>query len=751
MSASFDQGTKRISADQHASLSAPPRDRSISVDDFLDQTVYADPESDSDADEDETPVTRAQKRPRSQIRRSNSSFSLESDAEDDQSPAKKPRPDPTPPTAVTTPVSSPLQPKAPSPTPPRPPNSDTPSSRAASVSRSPISRAPVAAPAGSLSLLNVTAFQPPQPSLPLPLNSPKITPAPVSPPLLSGASPRSPNALATPPAPSLTLNPTPPTSTTPDVAFVSAKTAARPPKPTPPQPIVSTPPVPNHTPLTISPSVSAAPKLPSPLTSKPAPTTSNPPSPVTTKPTSPGIKLTSPATKKPTPPAPSVNSPMQNTLVQPVQPSPVHGSSPDHAVQSTRSPQVAPLTHDHLINIWAPKVMDGSDWDRLVFFKHRPQRYDFGDSAYISDFSPFSAVVAEVGGSSPSSVCAVCGGAYNLTPCNGCVCAFHAKCVSPYPVTTAPWFCKGCRSAGVPDNKVPPIPDPPTNLTGAAQPLHRPIVDAQEGNPMDLTLHPGLLKMFRDQYGGHDWLQCSICKRRRLVMKGVLSESVDLPFNCENAFWLPQSDRHCQSQMDPATQRAEKFINEQAALRPVRRKALFEYGFGDGSDDEDTIIKRSPKNVKLSAKPLCTRSNKEDTHVPNGVPASTHTRPSEPIPDPMQISDNNGAENPRIVNTSRTFDEMEVDSIVKEPQTRPPLHLLWTALPNSRVRAIRPMLQNMPLHLSRKVRRLRPKQRLITRNRKTVSVVLLRRRMMYNKSCLGTLQVLNWMKPQRIR
>lgn len=156
-------------------------------------------------------------------------------------------------------------------------------------------------------------------------------------------------------------------------------------------------------------------------------------------------------------------------------------------------------------------------------------------------------------------------------------------------------------------------------------------------------------------------------------MKGVLSESVDIPFKCENAFWLPQSDRHCQSQMDPTTQRIEKFINEQAELRSVRRKALFEHGFGDGSDDEDAIVKRSPSNVKLSSKPQTRRSKKQDIRLPNGVPVSTQKIPSEPTPDPMQISDNNGTnESPRVVNATKAFDEMDVDSVLKEPQPQPP-------------------------------------------------------------------------------
>eukprot|EP00178_Gracilaria_changii_P008864 TRINITY_DN264_c0_g1_i12.p1 TRINITY_DN264_c0_g1~~TRINITY_DN264_c0_g1_i12.p1 ORF type:complete len:865 (+),score=105.71 TRINITY_DN264_c0_g1_i12:5243-7837(+) len=737
MSTTF--GTKQISADQHASLTAPARDRSITVDDFIEQPVHADPESDSDADENEPAVTPAQKRPRSAIRRSNSALSLESEAEEDHNDPPRPKKQRSQ-SRVLNSSSSPITtavraPNAPSLQIPSHPVSNNSRAKAFFSNRSPISPNHNT----SSALLNVSDVAHTPNPLPQPLNSPKITPSPPPPSIASYIFPRSPNAPPLSIDPSVPSQATPPRTTRPLTQSGPSPQAPKSPTPlkersfrnptsiqSPPVAVTS-----NPTPSTanvaspIAPETTVSAITRTSLVNSCEPTPSKLPAPTITNPVSSDPTLISRSPKKTVPPssklpprptlhippnlvanpspsaAPAVSKASANPTQQPPQPntpdttaSVQERNSPMQTPTSAEAPlgdsvqtsqpvrtipgqaKLPPLSHDGLVNIRKPKPADDEDWDRFVFFKHRPRRHDFGNNCYLSDYSPFAALPPVISKEPPSTICAVCGGASNLLPCSSCVCAFHAKCMSPYPVTTSPWYCKGCRSAGLPNGNPIPISDPPLNISLAAQALHRPIIDAREGNPVDLILHPSLMAMFREHYEGHDWLQCHTCKRRRIVPSGLLSESVKIPFICSGMFWVPKSEQNCTSHMDPQTQRIEAYINEQAALRGDRRKALLE-SFGDGSDDEsECSLRNDPSNVKLAARPSTPRPGQPQkpvlnhTAIPNGT---SIPNPAQTIVPSVQSNTERLIEQTRAVRISQPstevtqtngFAPMEVDTTV---------------------------------------------------------------------------------------
>ncbi|KAI0562853.1 hypothetical protein FGB62_51g116 [Gracilaria domingensis] len=737
MSTAF--GTKQISADQHASLAAPARDRSITVDDFIEQPLPADPESDSDADENEPAVTPAQKRPRSPIRRSSSALSFESEAEEDEDhpPPKtrrtNPQVSPSPPSLATKASATPTVPHLQIST---SPTTTAPRATAFLSGRSPISPKE-SSPAA---FFKVSSAKQKPSNLPQPLNSPKLVPSPPPPALSSYIFPRSPNAPPLSVDPSASSHGAPPRTTAPTKRPDSSSSATNPasslkrkPSGTPPAATKSAPFVdksrasePSN--ITLSPAkrsspaasrASTSPKLPAPtvinlVSSDPEPiaasrkTSSLPPSKLA-QPSQPKSSSAAPATsstlkennprsgENPTGSAahptsssrpqretsdtvqsvPERNPPMQHPVPAALpQTGSVHASQPEQTISGQTN--IPPLSHDGLINVHMPKPSDGSDWDRFVFFKHRPQRHDFGTNCYLSDYSPFAAVAPAVANEPPATLCAVCGGGSNLVTCDGCVCAFHAKCMAPYQVASPVWYCKGCRAAGVPHGNAAPIPDPPSNLSLAAQALHRPIIDAKEGNPMDLVLHPSLLTLFRDHYAGNDWLQCFSCKRRRVVPNGILSESVQIPFQCNGMFWLAENEQNCTSQMDANSQRIEQYINRQAELRGERRKALLE-SFGDGADDEsEGSLEDDPSNVKLPAKPIVRLpeqpNNPGSNHVtiPNGISAMA-VAPKTTPPHPPSTEHVVLREKPisvqqplRKVATANGFAPMEVDTDVPE-------------------------------------------------------------------------------------
>ncbi|CAN8073264.1 unnamed protein product [Agarophyton chilense] len=755
MSTTF--GTKQISADQHASLTAPARDRSITVDDFIEQPVHADPESDSDADENEPTVLPTHKRRRSAIRRSNSSLSFESDAQEDEDvepPNKKQRSGQQDPTHFPTPSASESRPShtislpAVSPVPGSqhkrgystdrsslsPKRSSTkplfefsqvrsPGNTLSQPETSPIIAQPLPhhsvssyvypksrnAPRLSIDPSGTLPTTPPHPTHSHPLPDPKI---PVSNPdslklrdwfSNSPSVKHSSPTLPIPTSPHRPASPTAfsPKSSTPkpispkvNITPLSPKLAARKVSNS-----VSSDPEPRSPSPKISASLAARYPQPQPANSKAAvlqissPVTSNRPPP-RGQPISKPCANSLPTTAQPRNPSISPSAQEPNSSMEAPTPTvllPAGSAQASHDVRrTTDQAQLPPLTHDDLVNIRIPTPADGGDWDRFVFFKHRPRRHDFGNSCYLSDYSPFAALAPAVANEPPSTICAVCGGGYNLIPCNGCVCAFHEKCVAPFPVTGSPWYCNGCRSAGIPDNNPTQIPEPPSNISLAAQALHRPIIDAKEGNPIDLVLHPSLMALFRNDYGGYDWLQCYSCRRRRIVPNGILCESVEIPFECEGMFWLPEKERNCVSQMDRDTQAVEKHINEQAARRGERRKALLEM-FGNGSDDgEEDSLRSDPANVKLSAKPKVREPQQPNIKAPKPPLIPNGTPVSDAVPDSASSSQFN---TDRVIDQNQTvndtrpspqsskangFAPMEVDTVIAEQPHHPNAELTPT-------------------------------------------------------------------------
>lgn len=114
-----------------------------------------------------------------------------------------------------------------------------------------------------------------------------------------------------------------------------------------------------------------------------------------------------------------------------------------------------------------------------------------------------------------------------------------------------------------------------------------------------------------------------------MVKKGVLSESVEIPFECRHAFWMPENSRNCNSQMDSTVQSIENKIDIQWSMRGSRRKVLFERGFGTVTGNESRDPTFGAANVKLSSAP---RSNRPASkRVTQPMLLSPKLTPSAPI------------------------------------------------------------------------------------------------------------------------
>lgn len=242
-----------------------------------------------------------------------------------------------------------------------------------------------------------------------------------------------------------------------------------------------------------------------------------------------------------------------------------------------------PVADLELVNIASIAEMDGTGWDRFIFFSFRPQRFHFPKNTYLSAFSPFAAVASVMDGVSAKGVCAVCGGSEALIECCRCPLAFHSKCIDPLRQRMAahPWFCDACQAVKGSDMTLGwnPLIEPPS-LPSPATGFKRLISDAREGNPIDFVFHPTLLRYYTKDCGA-DWMRCSKCNEVTIAEDGVLVESVYAPFECRFAFW-GENPGPCHGQKDKR-ERSDivKRVEAYNKNRSRRRNTLFFYGFGE--------------------------------------------------------------------------------------------------------------------------------------------------------------------------
>lgn len=290
------------------------------------------------------------------------------------------------------------------------------------------------------------------------------------------------------------------------------------------------------------------------------------------------------------------------------------------------------VTNPDLVNYSNDYKLGDPQWDRFIFSRHHPQRFDFVNNTHLSTLSPYAAATSAMKDVAPTAVCAVCGHGETCRSCVRCLLRFHKRCINPFGWTaeTQKWMCIACSSAKVNDTSVTwAIENPPPSLPRPSTGLKRLTVDAREGNPVDYVLNPALLNMYIAQVGT-DWLQCVKCDTIRIVGLGVLSESAHSPFECRDAYWCPVGKRTCVHPSKRAEVEGEEGakVRKYLTMRSRRRSALM-YQMGEDNREEfgfrPVIDDAEPGgNDAMNTKQLdCSRSSpKPDNLNPVGKDAN---------------------------------------------------------------------------------------------------------------------------------
>lgn len=259
-----------------------------------------------------------------------------------------------------------------------------------------------------------------------------------------------------------------------------------------------------------------------------------------------------------------------------------------------------------LINLTELPRGNAATDDRMLFFSFVPKRHSFPDDAPVSKYSPFASAADAMIGVNSNEVCAVCGSSMGLVNCRSCPLAFHAHCHNPPLQQIAGSFqCKACcngKKGNAPVKK-------PTSITGA---FDRITAEAGEGNPIDFVLHPSLHQSFIRRHKT-DWLRCNRCRRMRAVFARSLSESVRIPFECSDAFWLPASQRSCNGEVSPEEALLLSVATEKVRNRSKARVRLFYHHFGEKNRADYGFLE--PDAV------VCLDDSDED--IPPAAPAGT--------------------------------------------------------------------------------------------------------------------------------
>jgi len=309
------------------------------------------------------------------------------------------------------------------------------------------------------------------------------------------------------------------------------------------------------------------------------------------------------------PPTPNLlKSRIADVPLEQSRPRPPMRSSPGHVpAAAPKSPQPQPSAPStkivckektQLINLSKP-TKDEIAYDRLQYFLVRPKANPHTSLSIpnLAEFSPFAHAASLIEGCTSDSVCAVCGSGEEISfQCQKCRLSFHAGCLNP-PVKHKDDTVKHCGACR-PIPKSESIAIPPTDTAGAdsranssragiglGKVIRQLASDAAKGNPTAFILHPALQKQFVKSYK-MDWLRCSKCKRLREITEGVLTECVQVPFECKDAYWMEEDkDKVCAKPTTEKEIKAHGDLEQQISERSRRRVRLMYSHLGEVNRD----------------------------------------------------------------------------------------------------------------------------------------------------------------------